>query len=62
MMLEMSFGMEAEARNVRHAMQEVFAQGNSTPDLSKPGAGVNMISTSAFGDLVATELAKCPKV
>jgi len=62
MMLEMSFGMEAEAKNVWHAMQEVFAQGNSTPDLSKPGAGVNMISTSAFGDLVAAELAKCPKV
>ncbi len=62
MMLEMSFGMEAEAKNVWHAMQAVFAQGNSTPDLSKPGAGVNMISTSAFGDLVAAELAKCPQV
>jgi 3-isopropylmalate dehydrogenase len=54
----MSFGMEDEAKKVWHAMQSVFAQGNSTPDLSKPGAGVNMISTHAFGDLVAKELAK----
>ncbi len=58
MMLEMSFGMEDEAKKVWHAMQNVFAQGNSTPDLSKPGTGVNMISTHAFGDLVAKELAK----
>ena len=60
MMLEMSFGLEAEARNVWHAMQSVFAQGNSTPDLSKPGEGVKMISTQAFGDLVVTELDKTP--
>lgn len=60
MMLEMSFGLEAEARNVWHAMQSVFAQGNSTPDLSKPGADVTMISTQAFGDLVAEELDKTP--
>ena len=60
MMLEMSFGLETEARNVWHAMQSVFAQGNSTPDLSKPGEGVKMISTQAFGDLVVTELDKTP--
>jgi len=60
MMLEMSFGLEAEARNVWHAMQSVFAQGNSTPDLSKPGEGVKMISTQAFGDLVVSELDKTP--
>ena len=60
MMLEMSFGLEAEARNVWHAMQSVFAQGNSTPDLSKPGDGVKMISTQAFGDLVAEELDRTP--
>ena len=58
MMLEMSFGLEQEAKNVWHAMQAVFAQGNSTPDLSKPGADVKMISTDAFGDLVAEELGK----
>lgn len=60
MMLEMSFNMEQEARNVWHAMQSVFAQGNSTSDLSKPGSGVKMISTDAFGDLVAEELSKTP--
>lgn len=60
MMLEMSFGMDQEARNVWHAMQSVFAQGYSTPDLSKPGTGVKMIDTSGFGDLVVEELRKQP--
>ena len=32
----------------------------STPDLSKPGEGVKMISTQAFGDLVVSELDKTP--
>lgn len=56
MMLEMSFGMDAEARNVWQAMQSVFGQGYSTPDLSKPGSDVRMISTDGFGDLVVEEL------
>lgn len=58
MMLEMSFGMDSEARNVWQAMQSVFAQGFSTPDLSKPGSDVKMISTDGFGDLVVEELSK----
>ena len=58
MMLEMSFGMDAEARNVWQAMQSVFGQGYSTPDLSKPGSDVRMISTDGFGDLVVAELRK----
>lgn len=58
MMLEMSFGMENEAKNVWHAMQSVFAQGFSTPDLSRPGSDVKMIDTRAFGDLVVEELRK----
>ncbi len=60
MMLEMSFGMDQEAKNVWHAMQSVFAQGYSTPDLSKPGSGVKMIDTRGFGDLVVAELRKLP--
>ena len=60
MMLEMSFNMDAEAKNVWHAMQSVFAQGYSTPDLSKPGSDVTMIDTSGFGDLVVEELRKQP--
>ena len=56
MMLEMSFGMDDEARNVWDAMQKVFADGYSTADLSKPGAGITMISTSEFGDKVVENL------
>ena len=60
MMLEMSFNMATEAKNVWHAMQSVFARGYSTPDLSKPGSGVTMIDTSGFGDLVVEELRQQP--
>jgi 3-isopropylmalate dehydrogenase len=56
MMLEMSFNMEDEARHVWHAMQSVFAAGYSTPDLSRPGSTLQLISTSEFGDRVANEL------
>lgn len=52
MMLEYSFGMVEESKNVWNAMQSVFAAGFSTADLSKPGAGVNMISTEEFGNKV----------
>lgn len=62
MMLEMSFGMAEEAANVWLAMQAVFAQGNSTPDLSNSTDEVNLITTSAFGDLVASELQKISPV
>lgn len=56
MMLEMSFGLEDEARKVWQAMQSVFGQGYSTPDLSRPGADIKMIDTAAFGDMVVTAL------
>jgi 3-isopropylmalate dehydrogenase len=56
----MSFGMDQEAKNVWHAMQSVFADGYSTPDLSKPGSGVKMIDTQAFGDRVVEALRKMP--
>ncbi len=62
MMLETSFGMAEEAKNVWAAMQGVFADGYSTADLSKPGAGVTMISTVEFGDKVVEKLAAMPKV
>lgn len=52
MMLEYSFGMVDESKKVWDAMQSVFAAGFSTADLSKPGAGVNMISTEEFGNKV----------
>ena len=56
MMLEYSFGMKDEARHIWDAMQAVFASGFSTSDLSKPGAGVTMLSTDAFGDKVVEQL------
>ncbi len=58
MMLEMSFNMAQEARNIWQAMQSVFAQGYSTADLSTPGSDIKMIKTNEFGDLVAKELVK----
>jgi 3-isopropylmalate dehydrogenase len=61
MMLEDSFGMEQESKNVWAAMQSVFGDGFSTPDLSKPGAGVKMINTDEFGDRVVAALAAMPK-
>lgn len=62
MMLENSFDMAAEAKNVWAAMQGVFADGYSTADLSKPGSGVTMISTVEFGDKVVEKLRQMPKV
>ena len=58
MMLEMSFNMTQEARNIWQAMQSVFAQGYSTADLLTPGSNIKMIKTNEFGDLVAKELVK----
>ena len=58
MMLEMSFNMAQEARNIWQAMQNVFAQGYSTADLLAPGSNIKMIKTNEFGDLVAKELVK----
>lgn len=62
MMLENSFDMNAEAKNVWNAMQGVFADGFSTADLSKPGSGVEMISTEEFGDKVVEKLSNMPTV
>lgn len=56
MMLDMSFNMADEARNVWAAMESVFAAGYSTADLSRPGANVTMVSTDEFGDRVADAL------
>lgn len=62
MMLENSFDMRAEAKNVWSAMQGVFGDGFSTADLSKPGSGVSMISTEEFGDKVVEKLQNMPRV
>ena len=58
MMLEMSFNMDDESKNVWRAMQSVFSQGYSTPDLSAPESELELISTEKFGNLVLAELKK----
>ncbi len=60
MMLENSFDMMDEAKNVWAAMQGVFADGYSTADLSKPGSGVTMLTTEDFGDKVVEKLKNMP--
>ncbi len=56
MMLDMSFNMTEEAKNVWAAMGSVFAAGYSTADLSRPGMDVTMVSTDEFGDRVVDAL------
>ncbi len=56
MMLEHSFGMVDEANNVWAAMQGVFSDGYSTPDLSPAGSRAEIISTVQFGDRVVEKL------
>lgn len=62
MMLEDSFGMAGEAQNVWKAMQSVFGDGFSTPDLAAGGTAVKMINTDEFGDRVVDALAAMPRV
>lgn len=56
LMLDMSFGMESEAKAVWQAMQSVFESGYSTGDLSKAGSGITLLSTTEFGDKVIEAL------
>lgn len=56
MMLDMSFGMKAEADAVWQAMKSVFEAGFSTADLSSPDAGTRLVSTVEFGDKVIEAL------
>ncbi len=56
MMLEYSFNMPDEAKNIWNAMQGVFADGYSTADLSRADSGMNMLSTNEFGDKVIEKL------
>jgi len=62
MMLENSFDMVTEAKNVWDSMQGVFGDGYSTADLSKPGSNVTMIKTGEFGDKVVEKLSQKPKI
>ena len=55
LMLDMSFGMQAESEAVWQAMQSVFEDGFSTTDLASH-SGVENVSTAAFGEKVVIHL------
>ncbi len=57
MMLEYSFGMKAESDAIFDAMEALFVEGFTTPDLKQPNIENKMISTDEFGDRVAEALA-----
>ncbi len=56
MMLEHSLGMADAARRIWAALQAVFADGFSTPDLARAGTPVTIVGTAAFGDEVVEQL------
>lgn len=56
MMLQYSFNLETEAKAIFSAMENLFAEGITTPDLQQPGVENDMISTDEFGDRVADYL------
>lgn len=56
MMLEYSFDMPRESRAIFDAMEALFVEGVTTPDLRQPGVENRMISTDEFGDRVAQAL------
>ncbi|NQU64845.1 MAG: 3-isopropylmalate dehydrogenase [SAR324 cluster bacterium] len=56
MMLDMVMGLEQESKNIWKAMQRVFAEGYSTPDLSNSDSDIKMIGTDAFGDRIVAHL------
>ena len=56
MMLDMIMDLEQESKNIWKAMQSVFAEGFSTPDLSNTDVESKMIGTDAFGDKIVAHL------
>ncbi len=52
MMLEYSFGMVEESKKVWQAMETVFIQGYSTPDLLSSAEDFIILPTNEFGDKV----------
>lgn len=58
MMLEYSFGMKEESKAIFDAMEALFVEGVTTPDLVQPEVENRMISTNEFGDRVAETVSK----
>ncbi len=60
LMLEWSFGMVEEARNIFAALSAVVGRGMVTPDLIPTHKSRTRVDTSAFGDMVVEELSSSP--
>ena len=56
LMLDMSFGLGAEAKQVWDAMRSVFGEGYTTADLRCGNESEKIIDTASFGDKVVAEL------
>jgi len=56
LMLDKSFGLKEEARQVWDAMRQVFGAGITTADLRDPEGKSTILTTSAFGDRVVAAL------
>jgi len=54
MMLRYSFNLEAEARAIESAVQQIMAEGYRTPDLME--AGQTLVNTAQMGDLVQQKI------
>jgi len=55
-MLEKSFGLEKESKDVWNALTSVFADGHRTKELSNNTPAEKILSTSEFGDLVVKNI------
>jgi 3-isopropylmalate dehydrogenase len=57
LMLELAFGLDAEAKAIWDALTGLFRDGMTTPELSRMSpAGAKVLSSSAFGDEVARRI------
>jgi len=54
MMMDYSFDLDQEARDVEQAVRQVLAEGYRTPDLYKQGD--KLVNTEEMGDLVARKI------
>ncbi len=58
-MLEKSFGMKQESKDIWNALTDVFAKGYRTQELAGRGTPLErIVSTSQFGDLVVENIAR----
>ncbi|MEE9447985.1 MAG: 3-isopropylmalate dehydrogenase [Arenicellales bacterium] len=58
MMMEYSFDRKEDSKAIFDAMEALFIEGVTTPDLKQPNVENNMISTDEFGDRVAAAISR----